>query len=167
MRGYSQDTQAVRTHRYVRESRADDAYVAGAAGDTHEPAAVRSGLHTTRRATLAAEPTRYPPVRCEYRAPRWYAGRVLRVLAAHAVRHCAALALRSSRTGDTVRGYSQDTQAVRTHRYVREGRADNADVAGAAIGDTHKPAGEGLHTTRRATLAAAPTKRTRRSPTAL
>ncbi len=61
MRGYSEGTQAVRTHRDVREGRADDADVADAADaghtlDTHEPA-VAIGLQTTRRAKLAAAPT--------------------------------------------------------------------------------------------------------------
>jgi hypothetical protein len=46
---------------------------------------------------------------------------------------------------------------VPTHRYVCEGRADDADVA--AAGDTHEPAvTNGLHTTRSAKLAAARTK---------
>jgi hypothetical protein len=48
---------------------------------------------------------------------------------------------------------------VRAHRDVREGRADDADVAGAAVKDAHKPAVIiGLHTPRRAKLAAAPAK---------
>jgi hypothetical protein len=41
---------------------------------------------------------------------------------------------------------------VRVHRYVCEGRADDADVAGTAVvADMHEPgAALGLHTTRRA-----------------
>jgi hypothetical protein len=159
VRGYSAGTQAVRTHRSAREGRADDADVAdaAAAGDTHEPTVI--GLHTTRRAKLAAAPTQRlaggTPVRCEYQAPRRYAGRALRVLTAPAVRHCA---VQSRRTGAAVRGYSAGTQAVRTHRYAREGRADDADVTGGSdAGDTHEPTVIGLHTTRRAKLAAAPT----------
>ncbi len=58
-----------------------------------------------------------------------------------------------------MRGYSRGYSAARTHRDVREGRADDADVAGAAAGDTHQPAViAGLHTTRRARLAAAPAR---------
>jgi hypothetical protein len=89
----------MRTHRYVCKGRADDADVAdaAAAGDMHEPTDT-TGLHTTRRAKLAAAPAQRlaggTPLRCEYRAPRPYAGRALRVLAAPAVRHCA---VRSSR----------------------------------------------------------------------
>ena len=59
---------------------------------------------------------------------------------------------------------------MRAHRYVRKGRADDADVAGAAAAvDTHEPAIiAGLHTPRRAKLAAAPAQRvSRRYPTAL
>jgi hypothetical protein len=61
-----------------------------------------------------------------------------------------------------VRGYSAGTQAVRTHRYVREGRADDADIAVAAVVDIHEPAVAiftGLHTPRRAKLAVAPAQR--------
>jgi hypothetical protein len=48
---------------------------------------------------------------------------------------------------------------MRTHCDVREGRADDADVADAAAAvDTHEPAVSGLHTTRRAKLAAAPAR---------
>jgi hypothetical protein len=76
-----------------------------------------------------------------------------------------------------VRGYySEDTHAVRTHRYASEGRADDANVSGAAV-DIHEPAGAvveidgiiaiGLHTTRRAKLASAPTNGTRRYASAL
>jgi hypothetical protein len=65
-------------------------------------------------------------------------------------------AVRSRRTGAAVRGYSRGYSTVRAHRYVCEGRADDADVAGAAAVDTHEPAAIGLHTTRRAKLAAAP-----------
>ncbi len=70
MRGYSEGTQEVRTHRYASEGRADDADVAGAAGiDTHEPT-VTTGLHTPRRAKLAAAPAQRlaggTPVGCEY-----------------------------------------------------------------------------------------------------
>ena len=66
-----------------------------------------------------------------------------------------------------MRGYSRGYSAVRAHRYVREGRADDADVAGAAADDTHEPAAIiGLHTARRAKLAAAPAQReSRRYPT--
>ena len=61
-----------------------------------------------------------------------------------------------------MRGYSRRYSAVRAHRYVREGRADDPDVAechssAAAAGDTHEPAVIGLHTPRRAKLAAPPT----------
>ena len=57
---------------------------------------------------------------------------------------------------------------MRAHRYVREGRVDDADVAGAVGVDTPEPAVIGLHTTRRAKLAAAPAQRvSRRYPTAL
>jgi hypothetical protein len=68
-----------------------------------------------------------------------------------------------------MRGYSRRYSAVRAHRYVREGRADDPDVAGAAAVDTHEPAIKiGLHTPRRAKLAAAPARRvSRRYPTAL
>ncbi len=73
-----------------------------------------------------------------------------------------------------MRGYSRGYSAVRAHRYVREGRADDADVAechssAAAAGDTHEPAVIlGLHTPRRAKLAAAPAQRVSRLyPTAL
>ena len=155
----------MRAHRYVRKGRADDADVAGAAaGDTHEPAAV-IGLHTPRRAKLAAAPAQGfaggTPLHCEYSKHRGgNAGRVLRVLAAHAVRHCAASAVRSRRTGAAVRGHSRGYSAVRRHRDVREGRADDADVTGGAVaGDTHEPAVIGLHTARRAKLAAAPAQR--------
>jgi hypothetical protein len=69
---------------------------------------------------------------------------------------CGASAVRSRRTGAAVRGYSRGCSAVRAHRYVRDGRADDAHVA-TAVEDTHEPAGAGgLHTTRRAKLAAAP-----------
>ena len=44
----------MRAHRYVCEGRADDADVAGAVEDTHEPAGATIGLHTTRRAKLVA-----------------------------------------------------------------------------------------------------------------
>jgi hypothetical protein len=152
----------MRTHRYVCKGRADNADVAdaAAAGDMHEPT-VTTGLHTTRRAKLAAAPAQRlaggTPLRCEYRAPRRYAGRALRVLAAPAVRHCA---VRSRRTGAAVRGYSAGTQVVRTHRDVREGRADDADTDIVAVGDIHKPTvTTGLHTPRRAKLAAAPAQR--------
>jgi hypothetical protein len=78
-------------------------------------------------------------------------GRVLRVLAAHAVRHCTgacgALQRDGSHGARLLRGYS----AVHMDHYVREGRADDADVAGAAI-ETHEPAATGLHATRRASL---------------
>ncbi len=58
---------------------------------------------------------------------------------------------------------------MRAHRYVREGRADDADMAGAAVGDTHEPTEmAGLHTTRRTKLAAAPAQGgSRRYSTAL
>ena len=73
---------------------------------------------------------------------------------------CGASAVRSRRTGAAVRGYSRGYSAVRAHRYVCDGRADDADVAGAAVGDTHEPAvAFGLHTPRRAQLAAAPALR--------
>ena len=167
MRGYSRGTQAVRTHRYAREARADDADVPGAVGaiDTHEPTAV-TGLHTTRRAKLAPAPSQKDPggtpVRYEYRAPRRY--RRWGTPGTRSTRRAAlrgAPAVRRCRTGAAVRGYSQGTQAVRTHRYAREGRADDADVAGAAAGDTHEPpaAVTGLHTTRRAKLAPALTQK--------
>ncbi len=60
-----------------------------------------------------------------------------------------------------MRGYSRGYSAVRANRYVREGRADDADVTGGAVaGDIHEPAiailAIGLHTPRRAKLAAAP-----------
>ncbi len=73
----------MRTHRDVCEGRADDADVAGGvavdthepaaaiglAGDTHEPAVI-AGLHTPRRARLAAAPAQGlaggTPRRCEY-----------------------------------------------------------------------------------------------------
>jgi hypothetical protein len=67
-----------------------------------------------------------------------------------------------------MRGYWRGYSAVRAHRYVCEGRADDADVAGGAVaeaivGDTHEPAGiAGLHTPRRATLAATPAQRVSR-----
>jgi hypothetical protein len=165
---YSESTQAVRTHLYVREGRADDADMASGAlaiGYTHEPA-VAIGLHTTRRARSRRRPPTYPggtPVRCEYRAPRQFARRVRSTCRA-ALR--SASAVRSSRTGAVVRMYSESTQAVRTHLYVREGRADDADVADSAVGDTHEPAFTKkaigcLHTTRRTNLAPAPTKGTR------
>jgi hypothetical protein len=159
VRGYSAGTQAVRTHRYASEGRADDADVAIAAvSNTHEPT-VTTGLHTTRRAELAVAPAQRlaggTPLCSEYQAPRRYAGRALQLLAAPAVRHCA---VRSRRTGAAVRGYSAGTQAVRTHRYASEGRADDADVADATVVDTHEPAvAFGLYTTGRAKLAAAPT----------
>jgi hypothetical protein len=111
---------------------------------------------------------RYPggtPVRCEYRAPRQFARRVRSTRRA-ALRGAAAV--RSSRTGATVRGYSESTQAVRTHLYVREGRADDADVADSVAGNTHEPAvAIGLHTTRRTKLGSAPTKGTPAIPCAL
>jgi hypothetical protein len=48
---------------------------------------------------------------------------------------------------------------VRVHRYVCEGRADDADVADSAADDTHEPAvAIGLQTTRRTKLGSAPTK---------
>jgi hypothetical protein len=121
VRGYSGGYSAVRTHRNASKGRADDADVAGAE-DTHEPAGV-IGLHTTRRASSPRRPPRYAGgtrVCCEYQAPRRCAGRVLRVLAAPAVRHCAARAVRSSRTGAAVRGYSEGTQqCARTVMPVR------------------------------------------------
>jgi hypothetical protein len=48
----------VGVHRYARKVRADDADVASAVGDTHEPAvtAAAIGLQTTRREKLAAPP---------------------------------------------------------------------------------------------------------------
>ncbi len=126
MRGYSRGYSAVRAHRYVREVRADDADVAGApAGDTHEPAAV-IGLHTPRRAKLAAAPAQGfaggTPLHCEYSKHRGgNAGRVLRVLAAHAVRHCAAhqrrgAAGREPRCAGTQEGARQ---CVRTVMFAR------------------------------------------------
>jgi hypothetical protein len=68
-----------------------------------------------------------------------------------------------------MRGYSRGYSAVRANRYVCEGRADDAHVTGgAAAGDTHEPAVIGLHSPRRAKLAAAPAQRvSRRYPTAL
>jgi hypothetical protein len=74
--------------------------------------------------------------------------------------------------GAAVRGYSRGYSAVRTHRDVREGRADDADMAAATVVDTHEAAAaaqaNGLHTARRAKLAAAPAPRVRRRyPTAL
>jgi hypothetical protein len=48
----------VRKHRYVCEGRADDADVAGAGGDSHEPA-VLIGLHATSGAKLLT-PTKVP-----------------------------------------------------------------------------------------------------------
>jgi hypothetical protein len=47
----------VRTHLYVCEGRADDADVALAAADTHEPS-VAAGLHTTRCAKLTSARTK-------------------------------------------------------------------------------------------------------------
>jgi hypothetical protein len=82
-----------------------------------------------------------------------------------------ASAVRSRRTGAAVRRYSSGYSTVRAHRYGREGRADDANAAGgaAAAVDTHEPAViAGLHTPRRAKLAAAPTQRgSRRYSTAL
>jgi hypothetical protein len=54
-------------------------------------------------------------------------------------------------------GYSERTEQC-AHRYVREGRAEDADVSGTA-GDINEPADAiGLHTTLRTNLAPAPTK---------
>ncbi len=47
----------MRAHRYVREGRADDADIAEATGDTHEPA-VAICLHTKRRLMLGAAAAR-------------------------------------------------------------------------------------------------------------
>ncbi len=82
------------------------------------------------------------------------AGRARRVLAAttRSVLRGAS-AVRSSRTGATVRRGLSGYSVVRVHRDVCEGRADDADVAGAeSARDAHKPAAAaiGLHTTRRA-----------------
>jgi hypothetical protein len=173
----------VRAHRYVREGRANDADVAechlkaAAAGDTHEPAVI--GLHTPRRARLAAAPAQGlaggTPLRCEYCAQR--RSRRQGTAGTRSPRRAVlrgASAVRSRRTGAAVRGYSRGYSAVRAHRYVREGRVDDADVAechlsAAAAGDTHEPAFKaGLHTPRRAKLAAAPAQRvSRRCSTAL
>ena len=56
--------------------------------------------------------------------------------------------------------YTDVCDGALTHHYVCESRADDADVAGAAAGDTHEPAAAiiGLHTTCRAKLAAASAK---------
>jgi hypothetical protein len=110
------------------------------------------------------------PLRCEYCAPR--RSRRQGTAGTRSPRRAAlrgASAVRSRRTGAAVRRYSRGYSALRTHRDVREGRPDDADVAGAAVVDTHEPAVKaGLHTTRRAKLAAAPAQRvSRRYPTAL
>ncbi len=71
--------------------------------------------------------------------------------------------MRSRRTGAAVRVYSRGYSAVHTHHYVPKGRADDADIADSATAeDTHEPAGIGLHTPRRAKLAAAPAQRVSR-----
>jgi hypothetical protein len=115
--------------------------------DSPAPLSVQTNIKALSASVLGGT-----PVHCGHRGGT--TGRVLRVLAAHAVRHCA---VRSCRTGAAVRGYSTGYSAVRAHRYVREGRADDADMAFAAVQDTHEPAViTGLHTPRRAKLAAAP-----------
>ncbi len=164
VRGYSRGYSAVPTHRDGREGRADDAHVAGADVDTHEPAII--GLHTPRRAKLAAAPAR--------RVSRRYstALRVLRTEAVTPAGYCGysqptpcGTARRisgaeppdgSRRTGAALRAYSRGYSAVRSHRDVGEGQADDADVPFAVAVDIHEPAAIGLHTPRRAKLAAAP-----------
>ncbi len=132
VRENSRRHSAVRAHRYVCDVRADDADVAGAAvGDEHEPATAAVaisafGLHTTRRETLAAAPTQRlaggTPLRCEYSKHRGgTAGRVLRVLAAHAVWKCAARRVRCGAAGREPRcaGTQEGTrQCVRTAMFV-------------------------------------------------
>jgi hypothetical protein len=67
---------------------------------------------------------------------------------------------------------------VRAHLYASEGRANDTDVPGATVKDTHEPAvgfgkhdlvaeAFGLHTTHRAKLAAAPYNGTRRYQSAV
>jgi hypothetical protein len=169
--GYSRGYSAGRAHRDAREGRADDTDVAAATDvDTHEPAPP-FGLHTARRTRHATAPAQGlaggTPLRCEYYAPRRY--RRQGTAGTRSPRRAAlrgASVVRSRRTGAAVRGYSRGYSAGRAHRDVREGRADDADVAG-AVGDTHEPAVIGLHTPRRAKLAAAPAQKvSRRYPTA-